>query len=192
MTGDEKSRFCDKCTTHVHDLTGMNHEEILALKVQNGGKLCGSFRLPKPLILGAGIASLALASCEPAPDKDPVVQGTMELLEDRDDKESKKIDKKVHLDPVMGIVCVPDPNLKNPKDPEDKQTKIPKQPDKNEPKIGTEKAPVLLREVGPEDLPNPPVKQANLPEAPPRILGKIAAPRHDFPPVPPVNNLDQP
>ncbi len=36
--------------------------------MQNGGKLCGAFRLVKPLTIGAGIASLALASCQPQPE----------------------------------------------------------------------------------------------------------------------------
>ena len=52
----------------MHDLTDYSEDEILALKVQNGGKLCGSFRLAKPLSIGAGIASLALAACQPEPE----------------------------------------------------------------------------------------------------------------------------
>ena len=67
MTGGQQRKFCGKCSTHVHDLTDYSEEEILALKVQNGGKLCGVFRLTKPLTIGAGIASLALASCQPEP-----------------------------------------------------------------------------------------------------------------------------
>lgn len=70
MTGDEKRKFCDKCSTHVHDLTDLNHEEILALKVQNGGKLCGSFRhtevapvtsLKKSIGIGAAVAALGVS-----------------------------------------------------------------------------------------------------------------------------------
>lgn len=72
MTGDQQRKFCTKCSTHVHDLTNYNEEEILALKVQNGGKLCGSFRIAKPVIkplaVGAGIATLALASCNQDPE----------------------------------------------------------------------------------------------------------------------------
>jgi len=71
MTGGEKRRFCKQCSTHVHDLTDYSEEEILALKVQNGGKLCGAFRVSKPVVkpltIGAGIATLALASCQPEP-----------------------------------------------------------------------------------------------------------------------------
>ena len=67
MTGNQQRKFCGKCSTHVHDLTDYSEEGILALKVQNGGRLCGSFRLAKPLTIGAGIASLALASCLPEP-----------------------------------------------------------------------------------------------------------------------------
>lgn len=63
MTGDEKKRHCEKCNTHVHDLTGMDAEEILALREKNGGRLCGAFRIGRPIALGSGIASLALASC---------------------------------------------------------------------------------------------------------------------------------
>jgi len=63
MSGDEQKRHCQKCDTHVHNLTGMSEPEIIALREKNGGKLCGSFRLGPSLALGSGIASLALASC---------------------------------------------------------------------------------------------------------------------------------
>lgn len=76
MTGDEKRRHCAKCNTHVEDLTGKSAKEILALREKNGGKLCGAFRLApaigKPLALGSGIASLALASCQ---TKEPPLVG---------------------------------------------------------------------------------------------------------------------
>ena len=68
MTGNEKRRHCKKCDTHVVDLTEMSEVEIRELRERNGGKLCGAFRLSsslaKPLAIGTGIASLALASCE--------------------------------------------------------------------------------------------------------------------------------
>ena len=67
MTGDEQLRHCEKCDTDVLDLTGMTAVEIQTLKTKNGGKLCGMFRLGpavvRPLAVGTGIASLALASC---------------------------------------------------------------------------------------------------------------------------------
>ncbi|BDS05285.1 hypothetical protein NT6N_03250 [Oceaniferula spumae] len=63
MSGDEKRKFCAKCSTHVHDLSEKSAEEIRSLHEANGGKLCGSFKLRSSLALGSGIASLALASC---------------------------------------------------------------------------------------------------------------------------------
>ena len=67
MEGSQKIRHCEKCDTQVHDLTGLSADEILTLKDKNGGKLCGAFRMMpsvrRPLVLGSGIASLALASC---------------------------------------------------------------------------------------------------------------------------------
>ena len=81
MTGNEKRRHCEKCDTHVVDLTGLSTNEILSLREKNGGKLCGAFRLGqmsssmvKPLVLGSGIASLALASCS---NPEPVLAGVI-------------------------------------------------------------------------------------------------------------------
>lgn len=83
MSGDDRRRFCEHCSCHVYNLTGMNMEQISALKKQNGGKLCGMFLMPaacdegveespqdaglpmvKPLALGIGVASFALAACQ--------------------------------------------------------------------------------------------------------------------------------
>ncbi len=76
MSGGEQRRHCEKCDTHVHDLTGMSSKEIRALRKKNGDKLCGAFRLGasmgRPLALGSGIASLALASCA---EKEVVLPG---------------------------------------------------------------------------------------------------------------------
>lgn len=73
MRGDERTRHCDLCNTEVVNLSGMSYEEIIALRAQKGGTLCGKFdnvplsskghSLTKPLVIGSGIASLALASC---------------------------------------------------------------------------------------------------------------------------------
>jgi len=102
MTGDQRQKFCNKCSTHVHDLTDYSSDEILALKVQNGGKLCGTFRLARPLTLGASIATLALASCQQKETTET------ENTEPVADKTSETIP--VHADPIpnllTGIICV--------------------------------------------------------------------------------------
>lgn len=118
MTGDEQKRHCQKCQTHVHNLTGMSDLEIMHLRKKNGGKLCGAFRLgpgiAKPLALGSGIASLALASCTP----EPLLVGMLPPAEysgtGNDDSEP---DKKDYATPppsgdqslVAGMICVPEP-----------------------------------------------------------------------------------
>ena len=66
VSGDERKKFCDKCSTTVHDLTEMSGDEIAALKQVNGGKLCGMFdhtRLRNSIMLSAGIGTLALSAC---------------------------------------------------------------------------------------------------------------------------------
>ena len=79
MTGDQRQKFCDHCSCSVHNLTGMNHEEIVNLREKLGGKLCGAFHGEKkvstvrrvqlkPIAIGMGIglSSLALAACNSA------------------------------------------------------------------------------------------------------------------------------
>jgi hypothetical protein len=40
MTGDEKSRFCDKCQHSVNDLTAMTPEEAAARVIETQGRMC--------------------------------------------------------------------------------------------------------------------------------------------------------
>ena len=103
MTGEQRQKFCNKCSTHVHDLTDYSCDEILALKVQNGGKLCGAFRLARPITLGASIATLALASCQ---QKETTAT---ENTESGPDKTSETIPVHADPDPILnvltGIIC---------------------------------------------------------------------------------------
>lgn len=88
MTGNQQQKFCDKCSCSVHNLTGMNHEQIMDLRSELGGKLCGAFQqqsqletpeplkkrirrvhLKRSLLLGASISTLALAACKPEKDQ---------------------------------------------------------------------------------------------------------------------------
>ncbi len=88
MTGNQQQKFCDKCSCSVHNLTGMNHEQIMDLRSELGGKLCGAFQqqsqletpeplkkrirrvhLKRSLLLGANISALALAACQPEKDQ---------------------------------------------------------------------------------------------------------------------------
>jgi len=92
MTGNQQQKFCDKCSCSVHNLTGMEHQQIMDLRSELGGKLCGVFQqqhqndtsnqlkkkirrihLRKSLVLGASISTLALAACQP--EKDQVLLG---------------------------------------------------------------------------------------------------------------------
>lgn len=107
MTGDQRQKFCNKCSTHVHDLTDYSSDEILALKVQNGGKLCGAFRLARPLTLGASIATLALASCQQkettaTENTEPVAEKTSETIMAPADP---------NLDILKGDIACPAPEL---------------------------------------------------------------------------------
>jgi hypothetical protein len=164
MTGDEKRKFCNKCTTHVHDLTDLSHDEILALKAQNGGKLCGTFRMPslsRQIAIGTGIASLALASC----DKKETSQ--------RQDPKKAEVEVPVPVrplipieHPVMGIVCPgPPKDKKVPKPPNNNQAPHP--PKNVEPKVTGEvhidrvKGDIVIREPEPA-----PVLE--------KILGKVS------------------
>jgi hypothetical protein len=110
MTGDHQRKFCGKCSTHVHDLTDYSEEEILALKVQNGGKLCGAFRLVKPLTIGVGIASLALASCQKDPARTmPTTVGIICPPAQNSEAENTK-----PIEVLRGKVRLPNSNVKNP------------------------------------------------------------------------------
>ncbi len=140
MSGDEQRRHCEKCDTHVHDLTGMSSEEILAMRRKNGGKLCGAFRLGRPIALGSGIASLALASCSEQKGKEVV---------------------------LPGIVCEPPPKeepidrkhtTKSPSKPKSEQRASAKPFENKKPnKLGPDVVPMLLGDIclprEPKDLP---------------------------------------
>jgi hypothetical protein len=135
MQGEEKRRFCEKCTTHVHDLTNLKHEEIVALKVKNGGTLCGSFRLPfisRPLTIGTGIASLALASCDqekPVTNEDQapfkVVEAVPGLNKDRVilGEVGEPISGPNKDQVIMGIVCEEPPKKPKSEEPKSEEPK---------------------------------------------------------------------
>ncbi len=138
MTGNEKRRHCEKCDTHVVDLTGLSSNEILSLREKHGGKLCGAFRLGrmgssmvKPLALGSSIATLALASCNKAEPKvvgevcaspvkeEPRVVGEIcappkkEIPPRPVEKRAEpKIEEPIHPEILLGDICIPpaDPN----------------------------------------------------------------------------------
>jgi len=40
MAGDERARFCDRCSLHVYNLTGMTRREAEALVTNAEGRLC--------------------------------------------------------------------------------------------------------------------------------------------------------
>ncbi|MBK1830917.1 hypothetical protein JIN77_09290 [Verrucomicrobiaceae bacterium R5-34] len=107
MSGDEKMRHCEKCCTHVHNLTGMSAQQIAALRVDHGGKLCGAFRIgsgmAKPLALGSGIASLALASCS---DPEPPLVGMVPPISEQG-QEDDHATPPPHTDHEMvaGMIC---------------------------------------------------------------------------------------
>src|ERR1043165_1443217 len=52
MVGDERSRYCDRCSLHVYNLSGMTRREAEALVTSNEGRLCVRFyRRPDGTIL---------------------------------------------------------------------------------------------------------------------------------------------
>lgn len=114
MSGDEQLRHCQKCDTYVHNLTGMTDAEIMELRKENGGKLCGSFRmgpsLAKPLALGSGIASLALVACTKSEPPlvgmlPPIEYGKGSHDEDVEDKNQAKPPPPIMLG---GVIVAPD------------------------------------------------------------------------------------
>ena len=176
MTGDERQRFCQKCSTHVHDITGMNTEEILDLKKRNGGKLCGALRLQhrlqKPLAVGTGIATLALAACSPEPNQQTSNNNQQNhTTPPTKIKNDPKNDTKTHHhndgeDPprLLGIICPPD------EQPKDKPKEQPKEL----------QPPALIGKVRLPDPNTEPAEQPQPPKEPEIILGDICEP-----PVPP-------
>lgn len=132
MPGDEQKRFCEKCQHSVVDLTGKSLEEIQILKNKANGRLCGRFELPqeglRKLAIGAGVASLALASCN-KPNSDLVVgeignascpqptknqqdsSSTPEPLENKhsqEEPEDKVVpSEKIEVPMILGMICPP-------------------------------------------------------------------------------------
>lgn len=52
MVGDERARYCDKCSLHVYNLSGMTRREAEALVTSTEGRLCVRFyRRPDGTIL---------------------------------------------------------------------------------------------------------------------------------------------
>ena len=43
MSGDERTRYCDRCSLHVYNLSGMTRREAEALVVSTEGRLCVRF-----------------------------------------------------------------------------------------------------------------------------------------------------
>src|SRR5215208_4954218 len=43
MVGDERARYCDRCSLHVYNLTGMTRREAEALVASTEGRLCVRF-----------------------------------------------------------------------------------------------------------------------------------------------------
>lgn len=150
MTGNQQQKFCDKCSCSVHNLTAMNHEQIMDLRSELGGNLCGAFQQPKvkmpgdlkkkirrvhlrkSLVLGASISTLALAACQS--EKDTMVVGE------------------------CGSVYVPESEA-SPNDPTTpiKPVQLPVKPH------------VLMSGICPEEEVKPPKKE-------PQILGRIRRP----------------
>ncbi len=169
MTGDQQQKFCQKCTTHVHDLTDLNHEEIVALKVQNGGSLCGSFRLPaatRPIALGLGlgISSLALASCDKQ-NQAEVIKG------EACPPEEEPIPVKPNHPEVMGIICPepPKPIPQQQPQPDPKQPVLKGKiaaPQKNHVKLDPVRGEIVIQ---PKQV-NPKIAQ---PKKPVMLLGDI-------------------
>ena len=173
MTGSEQQKFCDKCSCSVHNLTDMDHKQIMDLRSELGGNLCGTFQqqsqvatsaklkkkirrvhLRRSLVLGASISSLALAACQS--EKDVMVAGESgsvyvpesETSPDDSKQPTKPIKLPVKPEVIMGIVC-PEEEVK---------------PPKKEPKI-------RLGEI------IPPEEEVKLPKIKPQILGKISVPQ---------------
>src|SRR5215210_8235370 len=45
MTGDERMRYCDRCSLHVYNLSGMTRREAEGLVAGTEGRLCVRFYL---------------------------------------------------------------------------------------------------------------------------------------------------
>jgi len=126
MTGDNRQKFCDKCSCSVHNLTDKSHQQIMKLRDELGGKLCGAFHaapkkkvrrihLPRPILIGASISSLALAACQS--EQDQMVLGGVEAHYPPDSQTAPELPE-VEL---MGDICVPE----DPEPPKEEPVKEP-------------------------------------------------------------------
>ena len=180
MTGDEQKKFCDKCSCSVHNLTGMDHQQIMNLRSDLGGKLCGVFQQPcqtetpeplkkrihrihlkRSLVLGASISTLALAACQSESDKieilgqcETVSAPKSETNPEGSTKPTKPVQPLVPVKPevLMGGVC-PEPEVKPPK----------------------VKPPIMGKVAAPP-------KEIKLPKLEPRVMGIVAAPQKEVKP----------
>ena len=121
MTGDERVRFCGDCRLQVYNLSGMGREQAVAMVEQNEGRLCirmlrrpdgtvittdcpvGLRALRQRMARGAlrcaallGFLFAGLMGCT----KQQWRSGLQQLF---------PIAKPVEVQPLMGEVCVPDP-----------------------------------------------------------------------------------
>lgn len=44
MSGDERTRFCDVCGRHVHNLSALTADERATLRRNSEGRLCGTYQ----------------------------------------------------------------------------------------------------------------------------------------------------
>lgn len=128
MSGDAKKKFCDKCSCSVHNLTGMDHDQIMTLRSELGGKLCGAFQassepvrsplhkvlLKRKLLIGASISSLALAACQSEKDRDVV--GGVEVCYPPESETSPEVVPE-ESEVLLGDICP----IEEPKHPEIKK-----------------------------------------------------------------------
>ena len=153
MNGSEKQKFCDKCACSVHNLTGMNHEQIMSLRSELGGKLCGAFKSPKKpvrrvhlkrnLIIGASISSLALAACQSEKDTAVIGEVPVEYRPESVTDPVKPPAAPEEPEELMGDICPIEPPPEPPL--------------------------IKLGEIRPPEKPEPPKPE-------PQILGKICPP----------------
>jgi hypothetical protein len=90
MPGDEKKRFCDSCSKHVHDISEGTEEEARALFAANSGqRMCVRFAKDgagNVRFRGAAIAAaFSLAACGSTAATSPVVEDPSSIDRDMGD-----------------------------------------------------------------------------------------------------------
>jgi hypothetical protein len=103
MSGDERKKFCQNCSCTVHNLTGMDHQQITQLKTQLGGKLCGAFHLKLPLTITASTLALTLAACQTS---EPTTD-TSKPTPPSQKEETFSTYQSHSSPPVLGLICLP-------------------------------------------------------------------------------------